>query len=64
MPRTTRKQDPEASKEREQAILAAIAAIKHGQSIRNAAKEYGIPYSTLQDHCTGKVHIIISLKGQ
>lgn len=45
---------PRGSKEREEAVLAATSAIQAGQSVRSAAKQFGLPYSTLQDHCSGK----------
>lgn len=57
MPRQKRKVAPEALKEKEERFKAAIAAVHDGMSIRNSAKEYGIPYSTLQDHCSGRIKI-------
>ena len=54
MPRGKKKANLRASEEREEAIQAATKAISEGQSIRNAAKAFGVPYSTLRDHCSGK----------
>ena len=38
--------------ERKRAIEAAVTAVKYGKSIRGAAKQFGIPNSTLQDYCS------------
>ena len=38
---------------REESIILALAAIENGASERKAAKEYGVPRSTLQDHHSG-----------
>ena len=54
MPRNKRKQNAKKCQERKAVIQAAVKAVHGGQSIRNAAKEFGLPYSTLQEHCTGK----------
>ena len=54
MPRGKKKANLRASEEREEAIQAATKAVSEGQSIRNAAKAFGVPYSTLRDHCSGK----------
>ena len=55
MPRTKKKASPAASIEREDAVKAAVRAMKEGQSIRKAAKLFGIPYTTLHDHCSGEL---------
>ena len=51
MPRTTEK-SKQALEERKGLIAAAIAAIKTGKakSIRIAAEQFDLPYSTLKDH--------------
>ena len=54
MPRKKVKRDPQAVREKEKVLEAAITAVEGGQSMRSAAKEFGIPYSTLQDHHSGK----------
>ena len=38
---------------REESIILALAAIENGTSERKAAKEYGVPHSTLQDGHSG-----------
>ena len=50
MPRGKNKVNLTASEEREEAIQAATKACFEVQSIRNAAKAFGVPYSTLCDH--------------
>ena len=55
MPRIKAKRDLKVAEEKIKVFGAAIEAVKGGQSIRNAAKEFGIPYSTLQEHCSGRV---------
>ena len=54
MPRDKEKVNLRASEEREEAIQAATKAVSEGQSIRNATKAFGVPYSTLQDQCSGR----------
>ena len=54
MPRRVRKTLQGACKEKEARIQDAIRAIREGKSIRSAAIEFGIAYSTLQDHYSGK----------
>ena len=51
MPRVKRK-GVQSSKERELAIKAAKAAVQAGKSIRSAAREFGVPNTTLQTHCS------------
>lgn len=51
MPRQQKKKTVKASEEKEK----RIQAVSKGQSIRSAANEFGIAYSTLQDHCSGKL---------
>ena len=55
MPRKQNKVSPGTSREREEAVKAAVKAVKEGQSIRNAAKCFGVPYTTLHDHCCGEL---------
>ena len=43
-----------AKETRLKTMEAAIEAVAEGQSVRSAAKAFGIPYSTLQDHVSGK----------
>ena len=38
---------------REESVILALAAIENGTSERKAAKEYGVPRSTLQDRRSG-----------
>ena len=38
-----------------EAMLAALEAVKHGTSIKRAALEHGIPRTTLSDRHLGKV---------
>ena len=45
--------------DRRVSIQAAVKAVSCGQSMRHAAKEFGVPYSTLQDHCSGELKIVI-----
>ena len=45
MPRKARK-GQQASEKKVQAIKAGIAAVEQGMSIRGAAKQFGIPYTT------------------
>ena len=33
----------------------AIAAVEKGTSVRRAAELFGVPHSTLHDHCSGKI---------
>ena len=42
MPRTKRKTTPAALTEKEEAMKAAVRAVQEGQSIRKAAKLFGI----------------------
>ena len=54
MPRGKKKANLRASEEREEAIQAATMQSRYeGQSIRNAANAFGVPYSTLRDHRSG-----------
>ena len=55
MPRKKKQVSARASSEREEAVKAAVKAVKEGQSIRNAAKCFGVPYTTLHDHCSGEL---------
>ena len=45
MPRKARN-GQQASEEKVQAIKAGVAAVEQGMSIRGAAKQFGIPYTT------------------
>ena len=45
MPRKARK-GQQAPEEKVQAIKAGVAAVEQGMSIRGAAKQFGIPYTT------------------
>jgi transposase-like protein len=39
----------------EEAMIAAMEAVKDGVSISRAAKEHGVPRTTLQDRHLGKI---------
>ena len=47
----TNKKGEQSSERRKQTIEAAVAAVKSGESMRSAARRFGIPNSILQDHC-------------
>ena len=51
MPRVKRKGE-QSAEERQLAIKAAVAAVKDGMSMRRAAREFGIPNTTVQGHCS------------
>ena len=53
MPRKTRKGE-QASEERKGLIKAAVSAVNTGEakSMRDAAKKFDLPYSTVRDHCS------------
>ena len=50
MPRA-KKKGKQSSEERQLAIRAAVSAVSAGQSMRSAAKEFGVANTTLQGHC-------------
>ena len=50
MPQGKKKVNLRASEKWEEAIQDATKAVYEVQSIRNAAKAFGVPYSTLRDH--------------
>ena len=51
MPRAKRKGE-QSFEEKQIAIKAGVADVKGGESIRSAAKRFGIPRTTLQEHCS------------
>ena len=51
MPRVQKKGE-QSSEARQLAIQAAVAAVNGGESSRSAAKRFGIPRTTLQEHCS------------
>ena len=53
MPRA-KKKGKQSSEERQLAIRAAVSAVSAGQSMRSAAKEFGVANTTLQGHCGEK----------
>ena len=58
MPRVKSKGD-QCSAERQEAIQAATTAVKAGQSVSAAARQFGIPRTTLQ-RLSGKLHLVNS----
>ena len=40
---------------KQESLVDACKAVADGMTIRRAAEEYGVPRSTLYDHCSGKV---------
>ena len=51
MPRVKRKGE-QSSEARQLTMKAAVAAVKGGESVRSAANRFGIPRTTLQEHCS------------
>ena len=36
-----------------QDLLDPVKEVKYGNSVRSTAKKFGVPHSTLHDHCSG-----------
>ena len=53
MPRKEKTMPPTEAAEREKRIMAAVQELKSGKSTRQAAKLFEVPFSALQDHCSG-----------
>lgn len=54
MPHTYKSKQEQAEKDRGELLTAAIAAVQSQElTVAQAAKRYGIPYSTVRDHVKG-----------
>lgn len=54
MPRTYKSKRAQAEKDRGELLTAAIAAVQSQElTVAQAARRYGVPYSTLRDHVKG-----------
>ena len=54
MPRTYKSKRERAEEDREEVLTAVIAAVQSQEcTVAQAARRYGVPYSTLRDHVKG-----------